>query len=478
MKKTEKNNKVPTIAIVILICAAAFFFLSKEQEIKPGKIESPEQSSDYKHLAMNLQVNAENALKEIEHLTNYNNCVEKLTPLFHKARNQINNSSWESAYDLLVSITNECNDVLISHQYNIIKQNFSNVWVNADRKLLMKLFNENIKSIGGKVKQAELYCSSDSIILYQTAYDELTNIILHTADENQKNKYNDLLNKAVTYSKQKKWFKAKNVAQQAIATGYQDSSKAEKLLEKIKTQFVPEIGSELSIDLGNGVMMEFVGIPPGNFKMGDIQIAGDSDERPVHNVNFQKGFWMCKYEVTQKQYQQITGENPSSFKRSGENAPVENICWNDAKDFCERLSDKTKLEIRLPSEAEWEYACRAGTTTKYCSGNEENDLKRTGWFLDNSGRQTHQCGLMAPNAFGLYDMHGNVYEWCEDRAHTSYDDAPDDGSAWVLGSDLRCVVRGGSWSLSARSCRSASRIYNSPEHTSSNNGFRLILVVL
>ena len=238
----------------------------------------------------------------------------------------------------------------------------------------------------------------------------------------------------------------------------------------VQTQSRHQVGDEKTIELGNDIRMDFVCIPAGSFKMGDIQGNGYSDENPVHPVNIRKGFWMGKYEVTQKQYQQIMGKNPSYFKNAGENVPVENVSWNDCKEFCKRLSEKIGLQIRLPTEAEWEYACRAGTETKYYNGNEESDLKKVGWYYDNSDNQTHPVGKKEPNAFGLYDMHGNVWEWCEDKWHNSYEGAPDDRN-----DSSERVLRGGCWYNGAGNCRSAYRTCNSPENSNSNNGFRVAL---
>jgi len=241
---------------------------------------------------------------------------------------------------------------------------------------------------------------------------------------------------------------------------------------KERKKYIPKFGKELVIE-----DIELLGIEPGQFRMGDIHGDGEDDEKPVHTVNIRKSFWMGKYPVTQKQWKDIMGNNPSDFK--GDNLPVETVSWNDCKSFCEKLSQKTGLEFRLPSESEWEYACRAGTTTKYYTGNDESDLDRAGWYDDNSNDQTYPVGRKSPNNFGLYDMHGNVWEWCEDIWHDDYVGAPNDGNPWLNGgnSSFR-VLRGGSWYHSARNCRAAFRFFNSPESTSFNYGFRVVLAFL
>ena len=221
-------------------------------------------------------------------------------------------------------------------------------------------------------------------------------------------------------------------------------------------------------DLGNVVNIEMVAIPGGDFMMGSPpgeknRYLSESPQRPVAVP----GFFMGKYEVTQAQYQAIMGTNPSSFK--GDNLPVETVSWNEAVEFCKKLSQKTGREYRLPSEAEWEYACRAGTTTPFYFGDTiTGDLANynaTSIYASEPPRQYRQqttsVGSFRPNAFGLYDMHGNVWEWCQDTWHDNYNGAPTDGSAWVSNNDNRyqstAVLRGGSWINYPVNCRSACR---------------------
>lgn len=201
----------------------------------------------------------------------------------------------------------------------------------------------------------------------------------------------------------------------------------------------------------NGVPLEMIYVPGGSFKMGSPKGEGDDNERPQRDVTV-PGFFIGKCQITQAQWQAVMGKNPSSFK--GDPAlPVENISWNDAKDFCEKLAKMTGKAYRLPSEAEWEYACRAGTTGDYAG-----ELDAMAWYRKNAEGKTHSVGQKQHNAFGLYDMHGNVWEWCEDVWHDNYKDAPTDSSAWLSGgnSSLR-VLRGGSWFYFGWLCRSAIR---------------------
>jgi formylglycine-generating enzyme required for sulfatase activity len=197
-----------------------------------------------------------------------------------------------------------------------------------------------------------------------------------------------------------------------------------------------------------------VGLPAGKFLMGSSE---SDDEKPPHQVKV-NSFAIGKYPITQAQYQAVMGNNPSYFKNNPQN-PVECVSWNYAKAFCQKLSRITGKTYRLPTEAEWEYACRAGTTTRYYFGDDANQLGDYAWYYGNSGGKTHPVGQKKPNGWGLYDMSGNVWEWCEDNWHNSYAGAPDDGSAWLDNDNDYPIVRGGSWGLNPYNCRSAIRNY-------------------
>ncbi|UKO98536.1 SUMF1/EgtB/PvdO family nonheme iron enzyme [Nostoc sp. UHCC 0870] len=244
-------------------------------------------------------------------------------------------------------------------------------------------------------------------------------------------------------------------------------------------------------DLGNGVSLEMVQIPGGTFTMGSPEGEKDrkSDESPQRQVTV-PSFFMGKYPVTQEQYQAIMGTNPSKFKDKGAEShkrPVEQVIWDDAVKFCEKLSQKTGKTYRLPSEAEWEYACRAGTTTPFYFGETiTTDLVNyDGKFPYGSApkgeyrRETTNVGIFPPNSFGLYDMCGNICEWCEDVYNDSYQGAPIDGSAWLTGSnnDIR-LLRGGSWIDNAWVCRSANRYRLARAYRSGLVGFRVVAVAV
>ncbi len=240
----------------------------------------------------------------------------------------------------------------------------------------------------------------------------------------------------------------------------------------------------LTEDLGNGVTLEMVQIPGGTFTMGSPagEKQRDNDESPQHRVTV-PSFYMGRYEVTQAQYQAVMGKNPSNFK--GNKRPVEKVSWNDAVEFCKKLSQKTGRTYRLPSEAEWEYACRAGSSTPFYfgetitpdlvnyNGNSPYGSAPKGEYR----QQTTDVGIFPPNAFGLYDMHGNVYEWCQDTWHDNYNGAPTDGSAWIDNQNSYRLLRGGSWFNNSGYCRSANRGRDYPDDIGNNDGFRVVLEV-
>lgn len=200
---------------------------------------------------------------------------------------------------------------------------------------------------------------------------------------------------------------------------------------------------------------------------------GQMDQQPVHQVTINYSFYMGKYEVTQAQWQAVMGKNPSIFKDCGGNCPVESVSWDDAQGFINKLNEMGDgFTYRLPTEAEWEYACRAGTTEDY-AGN----LSEMAWFSGNSGSRTHAVGQKQPNAWGLADMHGNVWEWCQDWYHPNYEGAPGDGSGWLSGGEQKFrVQRGGSWDFTTTILHSANRGRNTPDGRISSFGFRVVAV--
>ncbi|TAF10991.1 MAG: serine/threonine protein kinase [Nostocales cyanobacterium] len=243
-------------------------------------------------------------------------------------------------------------------------------------------------------------------------------------------------------------------------------------------------------ELNKNVDLEMVFIPGGSFMMGSPEFEGNADEHPQHQVTIEP-FFMGKYPITQAQWKAVAALpkvtqplnlNPTKFK--GANLPIDNISWYEAVEFCLRLSMKTGRNYRLPSEAEWEYACRAGTTTSFhfgetitsdlinCNGSETYAVEPKSRFRT---KTTDVGSFDVANAFGLYDMHGLVWEWCADPWHNNYHGAPADGTIWDLGGDIhRRVLRGGAWNFSAELCRSPSRSWNEAEGGLRMSGFRVV----
>ena len=218
--------------------------------------------------------------------------------------------------------------------------------------------------------------------------------------------------------------------------------------------------------------MTFATIPAGSFQMGSNE---SENEKPVHTVSI-KSFQMQTAEVTQAQWKTVMGRNPSEYNYLVDSFPVEKVSWHDCQEFIKKLNlaDPGK-GYRLPTEAEWEYACRAGTTTKFFSGNNDKDLWRVGWAYGNSHAYVpHSVGQKEPNNWGLHDMHGNINEWCEDWYHDSYNGAPTDGSAWMSPPGSQKVLRGGYWMANPENCSSAKRHRYKPDTHEKRNGFRLV----
>jgi formylglycine-generating enzyme required for sulfatase activity len=238
-----------------------------------------------------------------------------------------------------------------------------------------------------------------------------------------------------------------------------------------------------SENLGNSVVLEMVYIPGGKFVMGSPATGKGTVycASPQHQVTV-PAFYAGKYPITQSQWQAVMGNNPSKFK--GEKRPVENVSWEAAVEFCAKLSQKTGKKYHLLSEAEWEYACRAGTTTPFHFG--ETITPELANYAGNhpyanapkglNRRQATDVGSFSPNAFGLYDMHGNVYDWCSDKWHENYNGAPTDGSSWDTGTDNCRVARGGSWDYDAAGSRAVCRISVGARDHTALIGFRVALV--
>ncbi len=236
---------------------------------------------------------------------------------------------------------------------------------------------------------------------------------------------------------------------------------------------------ELTVDLGKGVKLEMVLIPSGEFMMGSPDSEKDtaSDEKPQHRVRITKPFYLGKYLVTQEQWEAAMGNNLSEFK--GPKNPVEQVNWDDCQKFVDKLNRRQGNpagKFVLPTEAQWEYACRAGSKTRYCFGHDASKLDEYAWYEKNSDDKTHPVGEKKPNAWGLYDMHGNVWEWCQDWYNDDYyaDSPKDDPMGPATGSAR--VIRGGSWCNPVKFCRSAGRGGEMSGRRNDSLGFRVSLV--
>lgn len=216
---------------------------------------------------------------------------------------------------------------------------------------------------------------------------------------------------------------------------------------------------------------EMIFVEGGTFQMGSS--SGESDEKPVHSVTL-SAFNIGKYEVTQAQWTAVMGNNPSSFSGC-ENCPVENVSWYDVQDFIRKLNAQTGKNYRLPTEAEWEYAAKGGEKSRGCTYSGSNDLGSLAWHYINSGSKTHAVGGKQANELGIYDMTGNVGEWCSDW-HGTYNSYSETNSTGALTGNFR-LLRGGSWSDLANFCRSASRNWGVPGGSYDFGGFRLVLPV-
>jgi len=284
--------------------------------------------------------------------------------------------------------------------------------------------------------------------------------------------YDDAVSRARSYAGRRQWKEAASACREALRQKPGDPQATRLLAEAKESGF----RANRLLDLGGGVTMEFMLIPAGEFMMGSpgTEKGRAKQEGPQHRVRITKPFYIGKCEVTQEQYQAIMGTNPSKFK--GASNPVETVSWNDASEFCRKLSQRAGRTVRLPTEAEWEYACRAGSTTRFCFGESDNGLGDYAWHYSNSEKKTHPVGGKQANAWGLHDMHGNVWEWCGDWKGSYPSGTASDPTGPTSGRHR--VLRGGSWRFKPHCCRSAFRGGGVPTSRDqpSNHGFRVAVV--
>jgi len=315
------------------------------------------------------------------------------------------------------------------------------------------------------------------------------------ANAARRSEYEKSIAAAQQHKAERRWDLVVTATERAIATGWPDTATA-RTLEAEARKHVGSPGSEITVALGGGVTMQFCWVPATTsrgwkamsggkdfFVMGSpVSELKRSTREVQHAVKITRGFWMGKYEITQEQWQYVMGANPSRTR--GAMRPVEMVAWSDCQKFVSQLNQLGIMGVfRLPSEAEWEYACRAGTRTMLNSGRDVTDMKRggpnlaeVGWFWKSrpEATGTHLVGQKKPNAWGLYDMHGNVFEWCQDW-HGFYPQGNvTDPTGPALGE--KRALRGGSWVSGADKARSAYRGERPPEFQNGDTGLRVVLV--
>lgn len=229
------------------------------------------------------------------------------------------------------------------------------------------------------------------------------------------------------------------------------------------------------LDLGGGLFMDFVLIPAGRFQRGSPEEVGDEDETPRREVSLTQPFYLGVFEVTQEQWTRVMGDNPSHFK--GLKHPVDSVSWDECQRFLAKLTALVGRRVALPTEAQWEYACRAGTDSRWFFGEKAEALGEYAWFAENSGGQTHPVGQKKPNAWGVCDLYGNLGEWCADWYANPYLRTPSQDPQGPVRGVSRCI-RGGAWGDSPGSARSAYRNANGPDGANDGIGFRCLLPVV
>ncbi len=265
---------------------------------------------------------------------------------------------------------------------------------------------------------------------------------------------------------------SKNINQKAPL---QEENQSQVIEDKKKTK-----STVISKNFTNSIKMEFSLIPPGEFVMGALPTDKDAndDESPIHKVRITKSFYISKFLTTQGNWKSIMNNNPSFFKKLGDDNPIERVSWYLIQDFIKRLNEKEKLKpkegYRLPTEAEWEYVCKAGSSTKYYHSNKSDLLEEYAWFSYTSNRSTQVVGTKKPNAFGIYDMLGNVREWCHDWYDPKYyQKSPVNDPQGPAKGEFK-TMRGGSWYCVPRLTRTTQRYHHIPSSKSFLIGFRLV----
>ena len=267
---------------------------------------------------------------------------------------------------------------------------------------------------------------------------------------------------------------ANDVLQDNVSTSSTSSSQSAPTSSSFSsTSSVSSGSNEISIPVKNGISIDMVKVETGTFMMGATSEKQNSydDEKPVHQVTLTNDYYMGKYEVTQALWQAVMGSNPSKFK--GDYLPVEMVSWDDCQEFISKLNSITGRKFRLPTEAEWEYAARGGKKSRGYQYGGSNSISDVAWYTDNCSSKTHPVGTKQANELGIYDMSGNVYEWCQDWKGL-YSSSSQTNPIGAVNGPLR-VFRGGSWLGYARLCRSSCRCYGTPNWCKDDLGLRLVL---
>ncbi|MFC1604315.1 SUMF1/EgtB/PvdO family nonheme iron enzyme [Planctomycetota bacterium] len=330
-------------------------------------------------------------------------------------------------------------------------------------------------------RKAQQFVETEDAASIQAKIDSLQKQI---AEKQKKGKFDALLANAESLGSSEATGKeALKILEEAL-TLYPDNSEALALKKKISGYFGPNPGDVVT----NSIGMKLIYIPAGSFMMGNpsSEEGRSSGEGPQHQVQISKGFYMGVYEVTQAQWQAVMGSTVSQQRNKansswpllgeGDDYPIYYVSWDEAVEFCKKLSRQEGKTYRLPTEAEWEYACRAETQTRFSFGDSDSNLGEYAWYSNNSGQSTHPVGKKRPNAFGLYDLHGNVWEWCSDWYGENYYSSSPGVNPQGPSSGSSRVLRGGSWGYGPWNCRSAIRVRDSPDHRGYDYGFRIVLL--
>jgi formylglycine-generating enzyme required for sulfatase activity len=345
----------------------------------------------------------------------------------------------------------------------------------VDKETLLKSTPEAFASAQGKACEAQSESAAghfdNALKLYQEASSALISAVSQVLTQKNQEKAAPVIERLETALQQKDPFASQDILAELEKLIPMDE-RMPNLRQRVAE--VPCLEKEIALDLGGGQKLEMVLIRPGTFRMGSE--IGPTDEKPPHEVRFEKPFYIGRYEVTQAQWEAVMGGNPSHFKDP--NRPVEQITWNDAQEFLTKLdANVPESGFRLPTEAEWEYACRAGSTSD-CGDNSEC-LNPYGWFDSNSEGQTHPVGKKKPNPWGLYDLHGNVAEWCQDWFQESFYTTPDAAGVNPVCTNTASgarVLRGGRWNENAAGCRPSRRNGDQSDRRCFDTGLRVVFL--